>query len=375
MTFSSNLAFRKNTHGFTLVELLVVIAIIGVLIALLLPAVQAAREAARRTACCNNLKQIGLSLHNYHDTHFAFPAIAGGRKDNAQYGYHPVWIWLMPFCEQEARYHYIVDDQSGTTSAEYRAAIQEVIPYLCCPSAPGAYTPSDPAYNDAARTSYAASLGDTIAKTSAQWPLTTPAGDLYFDMASNSRGFFGGQYRWGGFDKMADGSSNTITFCERNPALEAGPTGKEIRGNIAVSTDPLVPSTCALTARTEKKFGSGVTSVNYGANGASIVYGIYANTAFQTVLPPNSFSCATANNSITSTFILSASSCHTGGVNGLFGDGAVRFISETISSVTPGSTILTTYTPADDPDEVGGASPFGVWGALGSIDGGESSSF
>ncbi|UUO04702.1 DUF1559 domain-containing protein [Blastopirellula sp. J2-11] len=93
----------KRTHGFTLVELLVVIAIIGVLIALLLPAVQQAREAARRLQCSNNMKQLGLALHNYHDTYGRF--MSGGWDIDGIAGYSMGWVpRLFPFMEQGARW-------------------------------------------------------------------------------------------------------------------------------------------------------------------------------------------------------------------------------------------------------------------------------
>lgn len=112
-------------RGFTLVELLVVIAIIGVLVALLLPAVQAAREAARRMQCSNNLKQIGLGMHNYHDTFLKFPAAASA------YGHGLSWhVSILPFLEQGPLYDRFNLSVTGWHSNN-AAAVFPVETYFC----------------------------------------------------------------------------------------------------------------------------------------------------------------------------------------------------------------------------------------------------
>src|SRR5436190_2467330 len=112
----SHVAFRHSrlrfgftlVKGFTLVELLVVIAIIGVLVALLLPAIQSARESARRSQCNNNLKQIGLAIHNFEGTYGKFPA-AATRVEIDTYMHGPTWwVYTMPYVEQNAAYSQII---------------------------------------------------------------------------------------------------------------------------------------------------------------------------------------------------------------------------------------------------------------------------
>jgi prepilin-type N-terminal cleavage/methylation domain-containing protein/prepilin-type processing-associated H-X9-DG protein len=139
---SAERSFRKS-RGFTLVELLVVIAIIGILVALLLPAVQAAREAARRMQCGNNCKQIGLALHNYHDTYKSFPlawslngpALPGGGQWNGE----PWGVQILPFIEQQPLYdsynhNILAADQLSPANV---TAIQTGLAAYVCPSAPG----------------------------------------------------------------------------------------------------------------------------------------------------------------------------------------------------------------------------------------------
>ncbi|WP_417382345.1 DUF1559 domain-containing protein [Gimesia sp.] len=132
---------KPTRRGFTLIELLVVIAIIAILIALLLPAVQQAREAARRSTCKNNLKQIGLALHNYHETHSVLPSgwigVQPGVGPNVEYG--SGWGWgtmILPFMDQSALYKQINFNLDINDSAQTPGLIDIVMPAYRCPSDP-----------------------------------------------------------------------------------------------------------------------------------------------------------------------------------------------------------------------------------------------
>jgi len=228
----------RGSSGFTLVELLVVIAIIGILVALLLPAIQAAREAARRTQCNNNLKQIGVALHNYHDTNKVFPAGYINRNPTGD----PDWGWpvfIMPFMEMDALYQQLdvgktqlVQFYNLAATTQQMELLQTPIPAYRCPSDTGKplnnlcrFGALNPAPFSIATANYVASAGG----------LTTPTAPYN---AVDSKGLFYGN-SWRSIRDILDGTSSTIAVGERGAthlgAVWAGAGQKSTYGNEATA--------------------------------------------------------------------------------------------------------------------------------------------
>lgn len=352
--------FTRMT-GFTLIELLVVIAIIAILVALLLPAVQQAREAARRSSCKNNLKQLGLALHNYHDVYGMFPFAKGGTgwyaTNTGNWGRLSGLVPLLPYLEQAPLYSQIQGTSPGGAAGTWPSGGPEPwtsayqpwlsqVPILICPSDIQPVQGWSAGRSPIAKTNYGFCAGDSIRRG---------------QNSSETRGMFAANACYG-FGDALDGSSNTILMAEIARSLGQG-DGALYMGNTAIVTGTDTnPSICeaALDPNDQSRFTPGTQTRAWA--GDRWCDSNISMTGFNTVLPPNSPRCS--NDTWDGRWgVYSAQSRHTGGVQVVMGDGSVRFISENIDSGNK---------QAPDPAVGSGRSPYGVWGALGTKAGGES---
>jgi prepilin-type N-terminal cleavage/methylation domain-containing protein len=342
-------------RGFTLVELLVVIAIIGVLVALLLPAVQTAREAARRTQCINNQKQVGLALHNYHDVYNRFVYLRGGRNSGANRcgDYHGI-LALLPFFEQGNRFQQWASDPNAVEPWNNTyAPWQNQIHSLLCPSS---YKPSNLYYPNAMQRSYHFSVGTTIignynGPTEGMFGFQTP-GAVSNPCPSGPNG-------QKAFKDIVDGTSNTVAISEKALGFNPKTTsifGQAVFSYTATSLDNN-PAICLATAQ-NRRYTVAMANISTWTAGSLFAFGHPHWAAFTTVLPPNSPSCYEgADNPSNRSGIFSVSSYHPGGAVVCLGDASVRFITDNINCGNYGAPPNRNY---------------GVWGALGTINGGES---
>jgi prepilin-type N-terminal cleavage/methylation domain-containing protein/prepilin-type processing-associated H-X9-DG protein len=303
---------RRQCRGFTLIEVLVVIAIIGLLIALLLPAVQAAREAARRVQCANNLKQLGLALHNYHDGVGALPFGEGPDGWN-NWSAH---VMLLPYLEQAALYNAInFAEWAAAPGNTLNTTVQQVtLSVLVCPSDLDRLTaPSGHA-------NYCTTAGTDHNFA----PKGTPSG--LFAQVPYSQGAIR-------FSDILDGLSETAAMSERVKGL----------ANQSDALDPLTPSSSlvelnGLQVATEAYYrackqtapGPGVPlhlNRDIGGLGAYWFYGGPTSTRYNHIMPPNTWNCGSGQTDGAYT----ASSRHPGVVHVLFADGSSRAIKETVA--------------------------------------------
>jgi prepilin-type N-terminal cleavage/methylation domain-containing protein/prepilin-type processing-associated H-X9-DG protein len=338
--------------GFTLIELLVVIAIIAVLIALLLPAVQAAREAARRAQCTNNLKQIGLALHNYHSSNDCFPPggltvsnADGTTRVNGSYSAH---TRLLPSLEQQALFNAAnfslacKSDSTGGSITNWSVIVTRVDAFLC-PSSPA------PSWNStenaplnqfrATGNNYFASYGAGI-----EWQAGMAGGP--------PNGLFQVTGNCFGLRDIQDGSSNTIAFGEWK-------TGSGVQATVTVPTDIVfLGSPPAGTSRTNAgtevmpalntpSFQTWLSSCANAVKttrssftpvlGEAWAYGLVGYSMGCTLLPPNPKipNCSAGGaNTLQAAGMFGMSSNHSGGANIVMGDGSVRFLKDSTNQRT-----------------------------------------
>jgi prepilin-type N-terminal cleavage/methylation domain-containing protein/prepilin-type processing-associated H-X9-DG protein len=314
---------KTNRKGFTLVELLVVIAVIGILIALLLPAVQAARESSRRAQCVNNLKQFGLAMHNYHDVFKALPPAgfldAGLNPGPTGLFSADILDWseqarLLPYFEQQNLSNLFNFNLTWDNPVNLAGALVSV-PIFKCPSDSGMMIPA----GIGSQCNYYGNYGYNILRGQPTWPQF--AGTPNATMPAPNGAFpFGVAVK---FADIRDGLSQTAAFSEMI-------TGDFNNGIITPASDnfvsyaspgPFTPNDAYLMCMQVDT--TTLASQMWSNTGAPWTSETGSNTVYVHAAPPNTQSCGFL---MVSRFESCASSYHPGGVNLLLCDGSVKFV-------------------------------------------------
>lgn len=331
----------SKTRGFTLVELLVVIAIIGILVALLLPAIQAAREAARRTQCVNNIKQVGLAVQNYHDTFKILPPACiwgNGLTASPQAPYHHTWLTkVLPFLEQQTLYAQMIPELPVWDTANNRVYpfAAEQVANLLCPSDAGfksgqhlASTTGKGADWAVGLTCYAGSVGYhwwTSASLGTTWAYAARFPNM---VGREYSGVFSDNHMVT-YGDISDGTSNTIA------CAEVTTTG--FKASAGVATIVTCGTGVPRSATTEAVFRAAFIAV--GVNGTCCESGLYRRPDGSAMPSPAAWWKGSPY-MYQPTYIAAygpnsewpgPSSRHPGGIHIVMCDGSTRLLSETIS--------------------------------------------